>query len=378
MTRTAPAPRAEPDRNAYVLAAQALKRSYGNRCVVNVDELGVRPGEVLAVLGPNGAGKSTLFRLLLLLERADAGTIRLSGRVVAPGDRAARGCVAGVFQRPYLFSGTVRHNLDYGLRARSLPAETRNRRLGLALEELELTGLADRGIRGLSGGEAQRVALARALVLEPDVLLLDEPTANLDVTVQRRFREDLSRVARAHARAVILITHDVTDAFALADRVAVLQDGQVVQTATPHELVLDPATPFIAAFTGAELLLNGRVDQVEVGGLVCVRLASGAPLWVTSVQPLERGAQVHVSYRPEEVVLSSATADFQASPRNVYRLRVTALTPIGGLVRVGLDGEARLAATVTRSSAEELELKPGAEVKAHLKAAALRAFVAGP
>ncbi|MEX2283357.1 MAG: ABC transporter ATP-binding protein [Gemmatimonadota bacterium] len=362
----------------FVLLATGLRRSYGGRDVVRIDEIGVRAGEVLAILGPNGAGKTTLFRLLLLLEKPDAGTIQLGGQITRPGDAAARGRVAGVFQRPYLFSGSVRHNLNYGLKALRLPQAERSRRLEAAIQELELGGLSDRAVGALSGGEAQRVALARALVLEPDVLLLDEPTANLDVTIQRRFREDLSRVARAHARSVILITHDPSDAFALADRVAVLHDGHIVQVAAPHDLVLDPATPFIAAFTGAELLLDGAVEEVDADGLARIKLASGAMIWVSPADALNRGTRVHVSYRPEDVVLSSTSTQFQASPRNVFTMRVGAVAPAGGLVRVGLEGPARLAAIVTRSSAQELGLKPGAEINAHLKAAALRAFVAGP
>jgi molybdopterin-binding protein len=368
----------EDRKNDWVLSASALRRAYGDRVVVDIAELGVRAGEVLAILGPNGAGKSTLFRLLLLLEKPDAGTVRLQGRVVGPGDPTARGRVAGVFQRPYLFAGSVRHNLDYGLKSVGLAGPDRAHRLEVTVKELELGSLLDRSVRELSGGEAQRVALARALVLEPEVLLLDEPTANLDVTIQRRFREDLSRVARAHARSVILITHDPSDAFALADRVAVLQDGRIVQIAAPHDLVLEPATPFIAAFTGAELLLDGVVDRVETDGLTCVRLRSSVSIWVPTSAPMSAGKRVHVSYRPEDVVLSSTGTPFQASPRNVFRLRVSAVTPAEGLVRIGLDGLVRLAAIVTRSSAEELGLRPGVEINAHLKAAALRAFVASP
>ena len=359
-----------------VLEADALRRSYHGRLVVDVARLHVGAGEVLAVLGPNGAGKSTLFRLLTLLERPDAGRIRLAGREVAAHDAHARARMAGVFQRPYLFSGTVRQNLEFGLRAGGLAVEERRQRVEVAMGELGLSDLGNRDVRSLSGGEAQRVALARALVLNPDVLLLDEPTANLDVTVQRKFREDLARVTRGHARSVILITHDPSDAFALADRVAVLEDGRITQTAAPHDLVVEPATPFVAAFTGAELLLNGRLEESEELGLARVQLPAGASLWVTVAQPLSRGAPVQVSYRPEEVVLSAIDAPFQGSPRNVFRMRVEALTPAGGLVRVGLEGVTRLVAIVTRSSAEQLQLRAGAEVNAHLKAAGLRAFLA--
>ena len=327
------------------------------------------------MLGPNGAGKSTLFRLLMLLESPDEGEIRLGGRKVQPGDVEARRRMAGLFQRPYLFTGSVRDNVEFGLKALGVSREQRTTRVAAALRDLGIEALGEQNVHRLSGGEAQRVALARTVVLQPDVLLLDEPTANLDVTLQRRFREELGRVARAHARSVILITHDPNDAFALADRVAVLQDGSVTQVAEPHTLVVQPATPFIAAFTGAELLLDAVVRELEEG-LVRVQLPSGAHVWVATARALAVSERVQVSYRPEDVVLSAVAARYESSARNVFRMTVATLAPAGGLIRVGLDGPARLAAVVTRASAQELQLTLGSEVNAHLKAAALHVFAA--
>ena len=361
--------------NAPLLEATQLQRRYGERQVLAVDSLQLHAGEVLAVLGPNGAGKSTLFRLLMLLEHPDAGEIRLDGRTVRPGDVEARRRMAGLFQRPYLFTGSVRDNVEFGLKASGVSAVERQTRVAKALRDLGIEALSERGVLGLSGGEAQRGALARTVVLQPDGLLLDDPTANLDVTLQRRFREELGRVARAHARGVVLITHDPTDALTLADRIAVLQDGRITQVAEPHTLVVHPATPFVAAFTGAELLLEAVVLE-QTDGLARVQLPSGAPLWVAAGQTFAPGERVQVSYRPEDVVLSSVDARYESSARNVFRLKVETLSPAGGLIRVGLLGAARIASIITRASAVELQLKPGVEVYAHLKAAALHAFAA--
>lgn len=248
-----------------ILRAERLRRSYGGRRVVDIDALDVRRGEVLAVLGPNGAGKSTLFRLLLLLERPDRGRILLDGDPVGTSDGWARRRLAGVFQRPHLFTGKVSDNLRFGLRAAGVPREEWPARVARAAEELDLGELVEGRVTRLSGGEAQRVALARALALEPDVLFLDEPTANLDATIRRRFRDELGAVMRRRAGSVVLITHDAADAFDLADRVAVMEDGRIVQTGTPEDLTTDPATPFVAAFTGAELLLGGVVEGVGEG-----------------------------------------------------------------------------------------------------------------
>lgn len=362
--------------SAPLLRAERLQRRYGSQLVVDVDVLEVRAGEIVAVLGPNGAGKSTLFRMLLLLERPDAGRVLLDGRPVRTGETAAMRRLAGVFQEPYLFDGTVQMNVEFGLRGRKLSRTERAERARGALSWLGLEALSSRRVRTLSGGEAQRVALARALVLAPDLLLLDEPTANLDATVRRRFREDLEILARTHARAALMITHDPTDAFSLADRIAVMQSGRIVQHGTPEALVLEPATPFVATFTGAELLLDGVVRGFEEE-LPLIELTGGAVVLATVGPEADRpavGARVHVAYRPEDVVLTMPGAEGVTSAVNRFPAEVAALIPAGGLVRVRLRGAPELAALVTRRSVETLGLAPGRPVVAQLKAAALRAF----
>jgi molybdopterin-binding protein len=242
-----------------------------------------------------------------------------------------------------------------------------------------LTTMLNMRVHHLSGGEVQRVALARALALNPDVLLLDEPTVNLDAPLKRQFREDLLRSVRTHARAAVVITHDSADAFGFADRIAVMENGRIVQTGTPDELLGDPRTPFVAAFTGAELLLNGTVSAVAED-LVQVALVEGGSVWAALPHgrswKVERGARVHVAYRPEDIVLSSVESSTELSARNQFRVRVASFTGTGGLVRLRLEGPPALAAVLTRTSCESLGLRPGREVIAHLKAAALRALPA--
>ncbi len=357
------------------LRAERLRRRYGGRLIVDVDALHVGAGEVLAVLGPNGAGKSTLFRLLLLLERADEGLVRFHGREVRAGDRTAMRSMAGVFQRAFGFAGTVQDNVAYGLRVRGVARAERRARALHALDWLGVRHLATAPMSALSGGEHQRVALARALVLEPALLFLDEPTSNLDVTVRQRFREELGRVVRGHAGGVVLITHDPGDAFALADRIAVLEAGRVTQTGTPLELVLSPASPFIAAFTGAELLLNGEVAEVEDGManiLFASRITARAAL--APGQSLTPGQAVHVAYRPEDVTLTLADRDEATSARNRFAVRVAGITPAGALLRIRLEGPVSLAALITRESAALLSLENGVRIVARLKASALRVF----
>ncbi|HUH12999.1 MAG TPA: TOBE domain-containing protein, partial [Longimicrobiales bacterium] len=191
----------------------------------------------------------------------------------------------------------------------------------------------------------------------------------------------LEAVLRARAGAAVLITHDAADAFALADRIAVMQEGRLVQVGTPTELVAAPATPFVAEFTGAELLLDGVVEEAREG-LVTVRLARGDARVVAALEPgaqaLAAGAPAHVAYRPEDVVLAPAEGAGASSARNDFPLVVAGLTPAGGLVRVRLAGAPPLTALVTRESAAALALAPGKPVAARLKATALRAYPAAP
>lgn len=348
-----------------LLSARGLRQSYHGRTVVEVAELSVATGEVLAVLGANGAGKSTLFRLLLGLERPEAGTVTRTGRT------------AGVFQRPYLFDGTVADNIAYGLKDGS--AQERRARVTELAELFGLSGMLQSHVHRLSGGEAQRVALARALAVRPDVLLLDEPTANLDAPLRRQFREDLLRSVRALSQSALIITHDSADAFGLADRIAVMEQGRIVQMGTPDELLAEPGTSFVATFTGAELLLNGSITDI-VEDLVHVALTEGGAVWAALPRgrswSVQRGARVHVAYRPEDVVISPVDSTVELSSRNHFHLRVAALSGTAGLIRLRLEGEPPLSAVLTRTSCESLGIHPGREVIAHLKAAALRALPA--
>lgn len=347
--------------SASLLRASSLRRVYDGRTVLDIGEIAVERGEVLAVLGANGSGKSTLFRILMRIERPDAGEVTFNGATMS-----------GVFQHPFLFSGTVGENIAFGVRGTSDCAH----RIAAAADAFGVSGLLDASVRTLSGGEAQRVALARAVAMRPDVLFLDEPTANLDVLVKRSFRSDIERAARVHAGAVVLITHDPAEAFALADRIAVLDNGRIVQTGTPEDLLDDPRTSFVASFSGAELLLDGVISAVA-DGLVHVDVGA-ATIWAT-VPPDHDwaphvGDGVHVSYRPEDVLLSVPGAALETSARNQYRLRIASLHGSAGLVRLRLDGVLQLNALVTRTSVESLGLRAGIEVIAHMKATALRAL----
>jgi tungstate transport system ATP-binding protein len=246
-------PISEPDGVIYQL--EQVTRRYGERVVLDVARLEVRRGEVLAIVGPSGAGKSTLLRLLNFLEAPTSGAIRFEGQSLARPDLAAieqRRQVTTVFQRPVLLSTTVLNNVAYGLRVRR--AARARQRAAAVLSELGLAHLANAPARQLSGGEQQRVALARALVIEPRVLLLDEPTANLDPHNVQQIEQAIAEAHHRRAMTVVLVTHNLFQARRLASRVALLLDGRIVEAAEVAQFFEAPSDPRTAAFVRGEMI----------------------------------------------------------------------------------------------------------------------------
>lgn len=228
-----------------------VKQTYAGRTVLDVERLSVMAGEILAVVGPSGAGKSTLLRLLNFLESPTAGTILFEGQPVpAQPPLALVRRVTTVFQRPLLLNRPVRDNVAYGLLLRG---ETADGRVNEALERVGLTGLAGEAAHKLSGGEMQRVALARALVLRPEVLLLDEPTANLDPYNVGLIESIAREWNGTHQTTIVLVTHNVFQARRLAHRAGLLLGGKLVELAPTADFFERPRDSRTAAFVKGEM-----------------------------------------------------------------------------------------------------------------------------
>jgi tungstate transport system ATP-binding protein len=249
--------------NEWVYRLRGITKEYQSKFVLNVDELDIYRGEILALIGPSGAGKSTLLRLLNFLEPPTKGSIRFSAGTngtthgvkfdaTSPISLSLRRHVTTVFQRPILLNRSVYANVRYGLRLRG--AHDSKREVEEALEQVGLAGLAHQRARTLSGGEAQRVSLARAMVLRPDVLLLDEPTANLDPYNVGAIEEIVRSLNERQGTTIVLVTHNVFQARRLAHRVGLLLEGRIVEVADTTTFFESPQDLRTAAFVRGEMV----------------------------------------------------------------------------------------------------------------------------
>jgi molybdate transport system ATP-binding protein len=330
-------------------------------------ELNVEPGRCLALAGPSGAGKTTILRVVAGLRKPALGRVEcgselwLDTRAGVAVEPERRRC-GYVFQEYALFPRLrAWENVGYGL-----PRSVRRDRAHELLERFGIAGLAGARPGELSGGERQRVALARALAPEPKALLLDEPLSALDARTRRSAAQALAGVLRETKVPAILVTHDFEDAALLADEVAVIDRGHIVQQGAPGELTAAPASAFVADFTGAAVL-TGTASYKE--GLTEV-LLDGTGARVTSTDRAE--GRVAVSVPPAEVTLEPPRTTTETSARNRLTGRIASMTVLGNRTRVGVETPQPLAADVTRASADVLRLKPGDEVTAAWKAAATR------
>ncbi|MFB4262969.1 ABC transporter ATP-binding protein [Nonomuraea sp. GTA35] len=298
MTSTTQAPAGTAVRRGR-LRLNGVRKVLGGKEVVSAVDLETEPGEFLTLLGPSGCGKTTTLNMIAGHLTADGGLIEVDGRDITavPPHRRSMGMV---FQSYALFPHlTIADNVAFGLRMRKVGAAERRRRVADMLELVGLDGMAERHPRQLSGGQQQRAALARALVVQPDLLLLDEPFSNLDAQLRVRLRDEVAALQRRIGTTAILVTHDQEEALAVSDRIAVMADGVIHQLDRPQEIYLRPATDFVAQFIGEVNALDGTA----LDGGACE--VAGQSVTATPVgEPPAKGAAVRVYVRPEVVRVS--------------------------------------------------------------------------
>ncbi len=347
------------------LEIRDLVHRYDSRTVLSIDRLAVESGEVLVVLGPNGSGKSTLLRMIGLLEHPTSGQVLITGQDGwATGDLNWRRKMASVFQEPLLFSGTVFDNVAYGLRLRRGPRAEIRMQVDQALEKLRISHLARRPSNKLSGGEAQRVALARALVIEPELLLLDEPLASLDPPTREGLLEDLQHLLAETDVTAVYVTHNRQEAMILGDRTAIMMDGQIVQLGSAQAVFASPVNEEVADLVGVETIIRGQVVSVA-DGLARIKVDGEE---IEAVGEAEPGEEVLIFLRPENLMILEPKSVTKTSARNYFEGKITKMTNLGALFRLTIDSCFPLVSFVTKKSVEEMDLSVGRTVGVAFKA----------
>ncbi len=333
-------------------------------------DLQVEPGELLALLGPNGAGKSTVLRCVGGLAPIDSGRIAVDDIVV---DEPATGTfiepegrpIGFVFQNYLLFENmTVLENVAYGLRARKTPKGEARRAAREWIDRVGLSEYADQRPRSLSGGQAQRAALARALAINPRLLLLDEPLAALDAGTRSSVRRDLRRHLETFEGMRILVTHDPVDAYALADRVAILDAGRIVQVGTFAEVTAHPRSRYVADLVGVNL-----VSGVVTNGVLSTD--TGAHVVIADALPGPSFAVI----RPHSISLVRIPPA-GSSARNTWNGTIADIDRLGDRVRMSIDGQLPLTAEITVAALDALQLRPGDDIHASVKATDIEVYPA--
>jgi len=313
------------------LQLNAISKSFGRVPVLSDVTLEINPGELFFLLGPSGCGKTTLLRIIAGFTETTEGTVSFDGidMTDVPPHRRNTGMV---FQNYALWPHmTVSQNISFGLDIRKLPAREKRERIGRALDLVHMPGYEMRYPHQLSGGQQQRVALARALVIEPDVVLLDEPLSNLDAGLRIEMRKEIHRIHQELNLTMVYVTHDQKESLSLATRMAVIDKGKLAQVDTPTEVYQNPSSVFVSRFVGETNLLDATVlsasgDEIvldtSAGRLVCPA--------DRAVRPFAAGDTVAVSVRPEGIDIAAANQP----DANAWQSTVVESTYLGEVVQV--------------------------------------------
>lgn len=284
-----------------------ISKAFDTTYAVNDVSLTIESGELFFLLGPSGCGKSTLLRVIAGFYRPDTGLLMFDDidMVNVPPHQRNTGMV---FQNYALWPHmTVGENIEYGLQLRKLDKPKRNEKIDKVLDMVQMTEYRDRPVNTLSGGQQQRIALARAMVIEPSVLLLDEPLSNLDAALRQNLRDEIKEIHRRTKITTIYVTHDQIEAISMADRMAIMKDGVFVQVGTPREIYQHPANPFVASFVGETNFISGSIKEISEGKAT-IETEIGILHSENIHQEFTLGQEVECSIRPETIRLGGNAA----------------------------------------------------------------------
>lgn len=335
-----------------IFKVRNLKKVYNNKIVLDVDNLDFQEGKIYAIVGPNGSGKTTLLNILNLLEKPEEGQIFFHDQEITNKSNEdtleIRRRMTLVNQDPFLFHSTVYDNIAYGLKIRSIPPKVQKSRIKSALNIVGLSGFKDRRANQLSGGEAQRAVIARALVIEPEVLFLDEPTANIDQKHVDVVERIIKKIRKEIKTTVIFTTHDLSQAYRLADEVISLLDGKIIKQVP-------------------ENLLRGEIIK-EGDGLKWFKTMGNIKFAIVS----EKVGLAYISIDPRDIILSYE--QFQSSARNSFLGKITKIIEQNHLVKLEIDIGIPLLVIITRESFFKMNLNLGSKVYLTFKASAVKLY----
>lgn len=351
-----------------LLTIEDLEVIRGKKFALRIDQLELLNGEVLAIIGPNGAGKSTLLLTITRLLNPGNGTIKFNGQDITQIDELVyRRNLALVLQDSLLFDTTVYNNIATGLQFRGVRKEEQRQRIEQWLSRLNIAHLKDRPAAQLSGGQAQRVSLARALVLEPKLLLMDEPFRALDSPTRTTLIRDLRNLLSESGTTAIFVTHNQEQALSIGDRVAVFLDGRLQQVGSPHHVFSTPVDGKVANFLGVENVLPGIVRKSKTGKMIVE--VGGQEL--EAIGDANFGSEVLFCLRPEDITIWKSLEVPKTSARNMLRGVVSTIITQGPLLQIKIDCGFPLMVLITRASFEDLGIETGMQVSVAFKASAV-------
>ncbi len=335
-----------------IFKVRNLKKVYNGKIILDVDNLNFQEGKIYAIVGPNGSGKTTLLNILNLLEKPDEGQIFFYDQEITNKSNSdtldIRRRMTLVNQDPFLLHSTVYDNIAYGLKVRSIPSKVQKSRIRSALNVVGLSAFKDRKVNQLSGGEAQRVVISRALVIEPEVLFLDEPTANIDQKHIDVVERIIKKIKKEIKTTVIFTTHDLSQAYRLADEVISLLDGKIIEQVP-------------------ENLLRGEIIEEE-DGLKWFKTMRNIKFAIVS----EKVGPAYISIDPRGIILSYE--QFQSSARNSFLGKITKIIEQNHLVKLEIDIGNLLVVIITRESFFKMNLNLGSKVYLTFKASAVKLY----
>jgi molybdopterin-binding protein len=342
-----------------------ITKTYGHKTVLESVNLQIREGEILGLLGPNGSGKTTILKILALIENPTYGELKILGETVtAKNAEKVRMLTSLVFQKTTVFTTSVYNNVAYGLKIRKTPKELRDYEVKKALELVKLEGFENRPAKKLSGGEQQRVAIARALALKPKLLLLDEPTANLDPKNASILEDVIATVNREMKNTIVLATHNMFQAKALPQRIALINDGRITEIGEPAE-VFNKLSTNLVSFAAVENTFKGNAYATEEGTTI-ISVGNGVEVEATT----QKNGEVTFFINPQDIILSETA--LRSSARNVFKGKITEISDLGAIVKLKVDVGTLFIVQITKRSFVEMGLNLNVEVYAAFKASSVQ------